>query len=178
MTDNGLKLDQPEPFGHYLGVGQSPTKLDHQNEVNTRMSHIKPLFSAPDAKESCEDAGSSEEALGGAVSPGTTANSGYPSKSGIRALRYDVSSFFQQTIEKYCEPPIVKESSLSSRVFRFPGIDDHQLDEASFENKGDLASIASKVLMKALYGARCMRWELWHTKLPSGTEIAIFDCTN
>ena len=73
-----------------------------------------------------------------------------------------MSSFFQQTVEKYCELASVKESSLSSRAFKFPGIDDHQLDETGFENKGNLADIASKILMKALYGARCMRWDLSH----------------
>ena len=71
------------------------------------------------------------------------------SPSGIRAIRYDMSSFFQQTVEKHCELASVKEQSLSSRVFKFPGIDDHQLDETGFENKGNLADIASKILMKA-----------------------------
>ena len=53
MTANGLKLDEPEPFGHYLGVGQSPTKMN-QDEVNKRMANIRPLFAAPDAKDAAE----------------------------------------------------------------------------------------------------------------------------
>ncbi len=65
MTDNGLKLDDPEPFGHYLGVGQSPIKMD-QNEVNERMAHIRPVFAAPDAKDAAEtDEDTDAEHLGG-----------------------------------------------------------------------------------------------------------------
>ena len=53
MTDNGLKLDEPEPFGHYLGAGQTPTKIN-QDEVNKRMTNVRPLFEAPDAKDAAE----------------------------------------------------------------------------------------------------------------------------
>ena len=65
MTDNWLKLDEPEPFGHYLGVGQSPIKID-QNEVNKRMANIRPLFAAPVAKDAAEtDEDTDAEDLGG-----------------------------------------------------------------------------------------------------------------
>ncbi len=35
-----------------------------------------------------------------------------------------------------------------------PSIDDHQISPEDFEEKGDLASCAAKIVMKVLYGAR------------------------
>ena len=55
----------PEPFRHYLGVGQSPVKMN-QDEVNKRMANIRPLFVAPDAKDAAEaDDDTDADDLGG-----------------------------------------------------------------------------------------------------------------
>ena len=48
------------------------------------------------------------------------------------------------------------------KKFLFPGIDDNQLKQEDFEASGEMHTIASRVLMKALYGARTCRWELQH----------------
>ena len=40
------------------------------------------------------------------------------------------------------------------------GIDDHQISPEDFEEKGDLASCAAKIVMKILYGARFLRYDL------------------
>ena len=50
MRKHGLKLDPPERFGQYLGVGQKPIKISQQ-VVNERMKHVRPLFSAKDAQD-------------------------------------------------------------------------------------------------------------------------------
>ncbi len=76
MTANGLKLDEPEPFGHYLGVGQSPIKMN-QDEVNKRMANIRPLFAAPDAKDAAEDADDTDvDDLGGGSGGNCFCNAG------------------------------------------------------------------------------------------------------
>ena len=100
MTDNGLKLDEPEPFGHYLGVGQSPIKMN-QDELNKRLANIRPLFAAPDAKDAAEDDDDTDaDDLGGAAAGTAFATPSSPdsssSPSGIRAIRYDMSSFFNR----------------------------------------------------------------------------------
>ena len=41
-----------------------------------------------------------------------------------------------------------------------PGMDDHLLKPEDFEELGNLAKDAAKVIMKALYGARLVRYEL------------------
>ena len=44
-----------------------------------------------------------------------------------------------------------------------PGMDDHQLKPEDFETEGSLSLDAAKIIMKALYGARLVRFELlWH----------------
>ena len=50
VRKHGLKLDPPEKFGQYLGVGQTPTKIS-QAEVDMRLKHVRPLFSAKDAQD-------------------------------------------------------------------------------------------------------------------------------
>ena len=41
-----------------------------------------------------------------------------------------------------------------------PGMDDHLLKLEDFEQPGNLPTDAAKIIMKALYGARFVRFEL------------------
>ena len=43
-----------------------------------------------------------------------------------------------------------------------PSIDDHAIPDKEFEDKGELQSIALNVVMKVLYSARVVRWDVFH----------------
>ncbi len=53
-----------------------------------------------------------------------------------------------------------------------PGIDDHQLNQDHWETKGELANIASNVLIVALCGSRTCRRDLLHPINTSAREVA------
>ena len=60
--------------------------------------------------------------------------------------------FLVQCIEKYLE--LAKLAKDKLKPVATPSIDDHQISPEDFEEKGDLASCATKIVMKILYGAR------------------------
>ena len=66
--------------------------------------------------------------------------------------------FFRQCVEVYCELAKVDPSTL--KKVATPGLDDHQLKPEDFETEGLLSKDAAKIIMKALYGARLVRYEL------------------
>ena len=66
--------------------------------------------------------------------------------------------FFSQTVDRYCELSGIDRSI--PKAVTIPSIDDHQLKPEEFETRGELAGEAAKVLMKALYGARLVRYDL------------------
>ena len=76
----------------------------------------------------------------------------------VRAIRYNMFGFFRQCVEVYCELANVKAESL--RNVATPGLDAHQLKPEDFEEEGNLSKDAAKIIMKALYGARLVRFEL------------------
>ena len=45
IRENGIDLDEPIRFGHYLGCGQHRITITRE-EVSRRMQHILPLFNA------------------------------------------------------------------------------------------------------------------------------------
>ena len=46
------------------------------------------------------------------------------------------------------------------KVVKTPSLDDHVFTEAELEKPGELASDAAKIVMKMLYGARLVRYDL------------------
>ena len=66
--------------------------------------------------------------------------------------------FFQQCVELYCT--LAKIDVTALRNVATPSMDDHQLKEENFEMEGDLQKDAARIIMKALYGARLVRFEL------------------
>lgn len=75
-----------------------------------------------------------------------------------------MDDFFKQTVDRYCE--LAKTTTASLKKAQTPFLDETQTEEYSAnetckqEQKGKLADIASKVLMKDLYGARACRFDL------------------
>ena len=66
--------------------------------------------------------------------------------------------FHSHVVEAYCEHAGVKQESL--RKAATPGLDDHQLKPEDFETEGHLSLDATEIIMKALFGARLLRYEL------------------
>ena len=65
---------------------------------------------------------------------------------------------FQQVVEKYLQFSGKKETDLKS--VQTLSIDDNQIPPEDFESKGSLANDAARVVMKALYGARFVKYNL------------------
>ena len=135
MRKSGLVLDPPTPLGDYLGCGQSPTVFSPES-AQTRLEAVKPLLEETIAE--------------------VKASSG-PAQS-VRAIRYNMYGFFQQCVDLYCE--LAKVSRNSLRAVATPSLDDHQLKLEDFEVEGNLQKEAARVIMKMLYGARLVRYEL------------------
>ena len=76
----------------------------------------------------------------------------------VKAIRYNMFGFFRQCVEVYCDLAKIKPESL--RNVATPGMDDHLLKPEDFEQPGNLSLDAAKIIMKALYGARLVRFEL------------------
>ena len=66
--------------------------------------------------------------------------------------------FFQQVVEKYLQFCGKKETDLKS--VQTPSIDDHQIPPEDFESKGALSNDAARIVMKAFYGARFVKYNL------------------
>ena len=59
-----------------------------------------------------------------------------PSKCGIKSIAHSMGAFWQQTGEKYCELTGLPLAKLKSKPVKFPGIDDGQLEQKNWEQKG------------------------------------------
>ena len=141
LLQKHLTLDEPTPFELYLGCAQSSISVDSE-EVVRRLKTIRPLYYGIEAAN--EDSR-------------LTARPGKP----VRAIQYDMKNFLKQCVERYLELTGKGPESLKTKKpVVYPGIDDHQLKEEWFDTVGELAPIASKIIMKILYGARMCRWDL------------------
>ena len=77
----------------------------------------------------------------------------------IRVMTYDMSGFFRQCVERYCE--LAKKKPGTLHKVCTPFIDEDTADkDVSLDEAGVLKDQASKVLMKILYGARMARYDL------------------
>ena len=72
-----------------------------------------------------------------------------------------------QCVERYCE--LAKTRPEDLKKVTTPCIDDHQFSPDDFENKGALAPIDARVVLKALYTAtatcRKLKETTWRSKL-------------
>ena len=76
----------------------------------------------------------------------------------VNAIRYNMFGFFAQCVEVDCDLAKIHPSSF--KKVATPGMDDHQLKPEDFEIEGSLSLGVAKIIMKALYGARIIRFEL------------------
>ncbi len=134
MRQHGLVLDQPTPLGAYLGCGQRPHQLSAQ-EAQRRLENVHPLLKKAGAMTDASKVGNK-----------------------VNAIRYEMTGFFKQCVDVYCDLANVEHKTL--RKVATPSLDDHQLKPDDFEHEGALSKDAAKIIMKALYGARLVRYEL------------------
>ena len=81
-----------------------------------------------------------------------------PPDTKVPGVRYDMRGFFEQCIELYCSP--AKEEREQLHKVKTPSIDDHNFAPEDFEEPGQLAGDAAEIVMKMLYGARLVRYDL------------------
>jgi hypothetical protein len=95
------------------------------------------------------------------------------SRVNVRVLEYDMSSFFASCVEKYLE----LAANTVEKVKPLRKVDTPFVDEAPGEipdgkpDEGELQPIASKILMKILYGARMCRFDLLRATCHLATKV-------
>ena len=139
MRDKGLQLDLPEPFKEYLGCGQHTISLTPQ-DVQSRPEHIPPIRVDPHRPGAAHDI--------------SKRSAGKP----IRAIAYDMRGFFQQVVEQYIQ--FLSKPPSDLKIDKTPSIDNPQIPPEDFESKGSLSKDAARIVMKALYGARFVEYNL------------------
>jgi hypothetical protein len=72
-----------------------------------------------------------------------------------------MQGFIDQCVERYCELAKVGKDTL--KPVPTPSLDDHQIDPKELEDEGRLGTEAAKILMKTLYCARLLRFDLLWT---------------
>ena len=186
MEQAGLELDPPTPFGDYLGCGQYRHDTTVR-EAKRRLEHIYPLVHntkyglSPAAQKdlaeteerlrSEQDHPEEEEEELNQTECKVVKAKAYKNAAGNRTadqhpdakipgVRYDMHGFFEQCIELYCTLAGKKRSQLHK--VKTQSIDDHNIPPEDFEETGQLAGDAAKIVMKMLYGARLVRYDiLW-----------------
>ena len=118
ITQSGIVLDPPTPFGDYFGCGQFPVNVIPA-EAQRRLEHISQLSGDIDSLKQVET--------------GKT----------VRAIRYNMVGFSNQCVQVYCDLAKVKPES--PRNVATPGMDDHLLKLEDFEQPRHLSSDAAKV---------------------------------
>ena len=78
----------------------------------------------------------------------------------IPLVRWHMKGFFEQVIETYEKLVKANGGTPKFKACPFPSIDDHQIAPEEFEETGMLAKDSAKVVMKALYGCRYVRFDL------------------
>ena len=134
-----LKLDDPTPFGRYLGCNQNQINITPEQSRKYLENIIPVVF---------------KEKLEGGMKWSDMTHKCPP----IRAVEYDMREFMSSCVDKYCELTGTQERNL--KTVTCPGVDDHQLKPENYEIAGGLSGDASKIIMKILYGARTCRWDL------------------
>ena len=71
-------------------------------------------------------------------------------------------------VEKYLQFSCKKESDL--KTVQIPSIDDHQILLEDFESKGSLSNDAARIVMKAIYGMRFVKYRFLFVNMQLGSQ--------
>ena len=76
----------------------------------------------------------------------------------VKAWEYKMTGHTQAAVDKHLQ--LTNKSVTSLKSVATPCIDDHQLSQEDFTTKGELAPIAARVVLTALYVSRLNRHDL------------------
>ena len=183
LVKAGLELDPPVPSAQntYLGCSQrelekDATLLSSKREMVQRLTSTSNLpkvekieelanpNAAPKAKSKrrkpkAKATPQSASTIHNASCDARTSNDGSTAKGGkVSFFAYEMFGHVQQTVERYCELAGVSVAKL--KPVATPCIDDHMIPPEEFETKGDLAPVAARIVLKALYVARICRLDI------------------
>ena len=189
--NKNLTLDPPVPFdGHvYLGCQQVEVKppaelMKRKNALIESIQSIRTLQpDAPDAGGEVPDAGGESEMKASKTPPQKPNKKTKSQKraeakavaatlnnnNGIKAYEDRMTGSAEGCVERYLELSKYKLESLK-RVGT-PCIDDNLMSPEDFINKGALAPVASKIVLKALYLARLARPDLLYSVNALAREV-------
>ena len=79
----------------------------------------------------------------------------------IPMVHWHTRGFHEQCLERYKELRLKAGGGATKlKEYAFPSIDDHQIPSDEYEQEGILSKDAAKIVMKCLYGARFVRFDL------------------
>jgi len=196
LRANGLDLDKPVNFNGntYLGCTQHNVEVpqDVIEDKTSFYNHItrqpqpqpqplEPLRDAPTEQvvppKSKRDKGPSlGRPMADTPSPQVIApiqpratSSTPPKPPKVRAWEYKMTGAAEQCVERYMQ--LAKVSRDTLRKVATPCIDDHLLAPEDFINKGVLAPVCAKIVLKALYLSRLARPDLFWTVNALAREV-------
>ena len=116
-----LVLDEPQPFGAYLGCEQEVSTMK-RSEAYERVQNTFPLvnggYHAPEPSDPDEE---------------------------VKKIRWHMKGFHSQCLDRYRELRARNGASTKLKEYAFPSIDDHQIPAEEFEEPGVLNKDAAKV---------------------------------
>ncbi len=136
LKDAGLLLDNPTPLGDYLGCGQFPLHVPPE-EAQRRLEQAYPLVE-----------GHKDEDSKGLRRPRR------PAKAAMTCSASTSSAWTCTAIE------LANVEKSSVKKVATPSLDDHAIKPEEFELPGRLQKEAARIVMKMLYGARLVRYDL------------------
>ena len=164
LLQSKLDLDPPTALhgNVYLGCTQWDF-LAPYDEIKIKTTLFHSLFASnPSEASSLSHVSYSNVTERGvnSTSDCNKAEGNFRNNESTKAYYYDMSGHATQCVERYLELSNKLPSSL--KYVATPSIDDHQLSPEDFTTKGELAPVAARIVLKALYLARMKRADcLW-----------------
>ena len=147
---------------NYLGVKQMDVELP-KDHIEKRGEFVRTvLATAESSPESTESTKRGEESVS---NPSSLRAERKPPRDrqpipAIRAWQYSMKGHAEQCVERYLDLANTDIDSL--KTVSTPCIDDHMFSPEDFTSKGEAASVAARIVLKALYLARTNRPDtLW-----------------
>ena len=149
-------MEPPVSFSEniYLGVKQMDVELP-KDHIEKRKEFVQTVVStAEGSPESNESTKRGEESVS---NPSSNRAVGKPPRDSrdtpqIRAWQYSMKGHAEQCVERYLD--LADKDINSLKTVSTPCIDDHMFSPEDFTSKGEAASVAARIVLKALYLAR------------------------
>ena len=165
LKKGGLELEDPVPLNAnvYLGCGQRDVVPNFDLLLQKREYF---------GRLCAEDKSSGESYAQGDLEHQSSTSSNLPKKNtsnisefssrgreaSAQFYAYEMFGHVEQTVDRYCE--LAKKSKDSLKKVATPCPDDHLIAPEEFTKRGELAPVAARIVLKALYVARIARLDL------------------